>query len=100
MLTLSQTDITLTQAAPGDPYTGSFTLTAVGGPVAYSISVPVSEQSYLSLTPLTGTLDAGATSVVTATVVPSPGGPSPAYYNTVTVDPGAVTVAIYYPPSG
>jgi len=38
--------------------------------------------------------------VIAATVTPSPNGPPPAYFNTVTVDPGNVSVILLYPPSG
>jgi hypothetical protein len=84
----------------GGPYTGTFSLTAQGGPVTYSISVPGSEQAYLSLTPLTGTLQAGASQVITVTLIPNPNGPPPVFSNPVIVDPGGITVILEYPPSG
>jgi hypothetical protein len=90
----------LAQSATGGPYTGTFALTAVGGPVSYSISVPAAEQPYLSFSQLTGTVDAGLTQVVTATVVPNPNGPPPSFYNPVTINPGGITVVVEYPPSG
>jgi hypothetical protein len=68
--------------------------------VTYSISVPGSGQAYLSLTPLTGTLQAGASQVITATLIPNPNGPPPAFSNPVIVDPGGITVILEYPPSG
>jgi len=83
----------------GLAFTGSFTISATGGPVLYSISVPAAEV-YLSLSVSTGTLKAGGTRVISVTVIPNPLGPPPAHYNTVTVNPGGVTVVIYYPPSG
>jgi RNA polymerase sigma factor (sigma-70 family) len=83
------------------PYTGTFILTAAGGPVTYSISVPASEQPYLTITPPSGTLTAGQQQVVTVTVVPAPSpAPAPLYYNTVTVNPDNIVVTIYYTPSG
>jgi RNA polymerase sigma factor (sigma-70 family) len=83
------------------PFTGTFTLTAVGGPVTYSISVPSSEQAYLTLTPSHGTLQAGQQQTVTVTVLPAPSpAPRPPYVNTVTVNPGSVLVTIHYLPSG
>jgi RNA polymerase sigma factor (sigma-70 family) len=99
-LSVSPTVLKLAQPAFGGPYSGTLTLTAAGGPVTYSISLPTAEQAYLSVSPLTGTLKAGASASVTATVVPNPNGPAPPYYNTVTIDPGGVTVVVYYPPSG
>jgi len=99
-LSVSPTVLRLTQSASGGPYTGTFALTAVGGPVSYSISVSAAEQPYLSLSQLTGTLDAGATQVVTATVVPNPNGAPPSFYNPVTIDPGGITVVVEYPPAG
>jgi RNA polymerase sigma factor (sigma-70 family) len=98
-LGVSPTAIKLTQSPLGVAYTGSFTVTAVGGPVSYSISVPTGEV-YLSLSALTGNLKAGGTRVISVTVVPNPAGPPPAYYNTVTVNPGQISVTVYYPPSG
>jgi RNA polymerase sigma factor (sigma-70 family) len=97
-LSIAPTVIRLAQSTPGGPYTGTFTLTAQGGPVSYSISVPSSEQAHLSLSLLTGTLQAGMSQVVTVT--PNPSNPPPVFYNPVTVDPGAITITVYYPPSG
>ncbi len=68
--------------------------------MTYSIAVPAAEQAYLSLTPAAGTLRSGHAQVITVTVTPTPGGPPPAFYNTVTADPGAITITVYYPPSG
>ena len=62
--------------------------------------MPTGEQVYLSLSSVTGTIKAGRTRVITATVVPNPNGPPPAYYNTLTINPGGVTVVVEYPPSG
>jgi RNA polymerase sigma factor (sigma-70 family) len=92
--------VRLTQSPLGGPYTGTFTLTAQGGPVTYSISVPASEQAYLSLSPLTGTLQAGISQVITATLTPNPNGPRPLFSNPVTVEPGGTIVHVDYPPSG
>jgi len=99
-LSASPTLLRLTQPAAGGPYTGSIMITAVGGPVSYSISMPAGEQSYLSLSQLAGKLQAGETQAIVATVVANPNGPPPAFYNTVTLDPGGVIVVVEYPPSG
>jgi RNA polymerase sigma factor (sigma-70 family) len=83
------------------PFTATFTLTAQNGPVTYSITVPSDEQPYLTLTPDSGTLQAGQQQVVTVTAAPLPSpAPMPRYLNTVTVNPGGVVVTIYYTPSG
>ena len=99
-LGVAPAEIRLTQSPFGGPYTGTFTMNAQGGPVSYSILVPTSEHAYLSLNPVSGTLEPGSSQVITATVTPSPNGPPPAYFNTVTVDPGNVSVILLYPPSG
>jgi RNA polymerase sigma factor (sigma-70 family) len=99
-LSASQAFVRLQQSPLGGPYTGTFTLTAQGGPVTYSILVPASEQAYLSLSPLTGTLQAGTSQVITATLTPNPNGPRPAYSNSLTVEPGGINVTVDYPPSG
>lgn len=91
--------LTTSQSPQTPPYTGTFVLTAIGGPVTYSISVPPSEQRYLTITPASGTLSAGEQQVITVSVS-STASPKPFYYNTATVDPGSTVVIIYYTPSG
>ena len=81
----------------GNSYQGSFTLTAQGGPVTFSISDPAPAGT-LSVSPSAGTLRAGQAVTVTVTA-PYPGGP-PLYDTTLTVGPGGLTVDILYPPSG
>ncbi len=68
--------------------------------MTYSISMSSTEQAYLSLSPLTGILQAGTSQLITATVTPNPNGPRPAFSNPVTVEPGGITVIVEYPPSG
>jgi RNA polymerase sigma factor (sigma-70 family) len=99
-VSVSPAVLKLTQSALGGPYGGTLTITAQGGPVSYSISVPSAERPYLSLSPLTGTLTASQSKVISVTVIPVPNGPRPAYANQVTVDPGGISVLIEYPPSG
>jgi RNA polymerase sigma factor (sigma-70 family) len=99
-LSVSSAYVRLIQSALGGPYAGTFTITAQGGPVSYSISVPSGEHAYLSLTPLSGTLKSGASQSITATLTPNPNGPRPAFSNPVAIDPGGVTVILEYPPSG
>ena len=86
--------MTLTQPALG-PYSGTFTLTASGGPVTFSVIVP-GDESYLTVSPASGTLAAGHTATITVSLT----GSSPAYYNTLTVDPGGIAVTVLYPPAG
>jgi hypothetical protein len=87
------------QSPQTPPYTGTFMLTAMGGPVTYSVSVPSSEQPYMTITPASGTLGAGQQQVMTVTVS-STANPKPPYRNTATVNPGGIVVIIYYTPSG
>ena len=68
---------------------GTFTVTAAGGPVTYSLSVPAG----LNLTPLTGTLSAGQQQVITVTASATAG-----LEPTVTVNPGGYQVTVYNTP--
>jgi RNA polymerase sigma factor (sigma-70 family) len=97
-LTASATQVVLSLSADGGSYTGSFTLTATGGPVKFSISstAPASE---LPVSPLAGSLTAGQTVTVTITV-PANSTTPPPYDNQLTVDPGGLTITVRYPPSG
>lgn len=79
--------------SPPTPYTATFTLTAIGGPVTYSISLPPSAQPYLTITPVTGTLKAGQEQVITVTASASAG-----LEYVVTVNPGGYMVLIYNSP--
>ncbi|HEX5303334.1 MAG TPA: sigma-70 family RNA polymerase sigma factor [Streptosporangiaceae bacterium] len=68
------------------PGSGTITLTASGGPVSWSVSVPAgtTKKDGVAVTPTSGTLEAGATVVVT-----------------VTVDgPGKLTVHLTFSPGG
>jgi len=96
---VSASTVTLTQPPTGGLYMGSFTLTAENGPVTYSIAVPAAEAGYLTLAPSAGTLAAGQIATITATVTPNPN-VGMTYQNPVTIDPGAITVTILYPPAG
>ncbi|MGA3151568.1 MAG: sigma-70 family RNA polymerase sigma factor [Streptosporangiaceae bacterium] len=94
-LSASPSTVRLAQSPLGGPWTGTFTLTASGGPVAFTITVPAADK--LLVTPATGKLTAGQGVTVTVTTIGS--GP-PYYVNTLTVNPGSLTVTVYYPPSG
>jgi RNA polymerase sigma factor (sigma-70 family) len=96
-LTASATTVRLTQATEGGPYTGSFTLTATGGPVRYSITDSLTAGE-LSISPASGSLTAGRTVTVTLSA-PATGGP-PSFETPITVDPGSISITVEYPPSG
>jgi RNA polymerase sigma factor (sigma-70 family) len=99
-LSVSTQQVRLVQSPLGGRYSGTFTITAVGGPVTYSIALSTAEQSYLTLSPLTGNLAAGQQQTITADLTPNPNGPRPLFYNPVTLTPGGATVVLEYPPSG
>jgi RNA polymerase sigma factor (sigma-70 family) len=99
-LAVSLTYVRLTQSPLGGPYTGTFTITAEGGPVSYSISVSHAELAYLRLSPSAGTLKSGQVEVITASITPNPNSAPPPFSNPITVEPGAISVVVEYPPSG
>jgi RNA polymerase sigma factor (sigma-70 family) len=99
-LTPSTTTVELSQPATGGPYSGTFTLTAVGGPVTFSITDSTTNPSPpgdLSISPATGSLAAGKSVTVTVTVVSATNLP---YDTGLTVDPGGLAITVLYPPSG
>jgi RNA polymerase sigma factor (sigma-70 family) len=71
----------------------TFTLTADGGPVSFSITGPTG----LSISPASGDLAAGQTVTVTVTAV---GNGPPAFVNELAVNPGGESVEVEYPPKG
>jgi RNA polymerase sigma factor (sigma-70 family) len=87
--------VTLTSSG-GGPYTGTFTITAEGGSVSYSITDPALPGD-LSISPLSGTLSAGQSATIVVTVASSAG---LAYETDLGVDPGGLAVAVDYPPAG
>jgi len=84
----SPAEVQMSQNAAGGPFTGTFTLTASGGPVSYSITVPTS----LSASPMSGTLKAGQTVTITVT-----GNGDDEQPTTLTVNPGGIQVTVEYP---
>jgi RNA polymerase sigma factor (sigma-70 family) len=66
-LTVSATSVVLQVPPNGGIPTGSFTLTANGGPVTYSIALPAGSAPTLAVTPSSGTLAAGQTQTITVT---------------------------------
>jgi RNA polymerase sigma factor (sigma-70 family) len=77
----------------------TFTLTAQGGPVTFTITVPVTPGTApgLSVSPLSGTLPAGHSVTVTVTAINN--GP-PVYQTVLTLSPGGATVTVDYAPRG
>jgi len=96
-LTASTAEVILSQATEGGPYTGSFTLTASGGPVTFSITDSLAAGE-LTISPASGSLAAGKT-VTVALSAPAQGGP-PKFQTPITVNPGAISITVEYPPSG
>jgi RNA polymerase sigma factor (sigma-70 family) len=94
-LTAAPDSVTLTAGSSGT-YTGSFQITAVGGPVSgYSIEDPV--PANLSISPSAGSLSSGGTATITISVASSSG---LQYETDLTVDPGNLTIIVDYPPAG
>jgi RNA polymerase sigma factor (sigma-70 family) len=94
--TLSESPDTVALTQDGGPYSATFTLTASGAPVSFAVSVPASE-SYLSVSPASGTLGAGHSQRITVTLTPN--GHKTPYSSRVTAGPGGLAVTVLYPPS-
>jgi RNA polymerase sigma factor (sigma-70 family) len=94
--TLSESPDTVALTQDGGTYTATFRLTASGAPVNFAVSVPASE-SYLSVSPASGTLSAGRSQTITVTLTPN--GHKTPYSSRVTAGPGGLTVTVLYPPS-
>jgi RNA polymerase sigma factor (sigma-70 family) len=96
-LTVSAGSVTLSQGAPGGPYSGSFTLTAQGGDVnGWSIENPAPGGT-LSVSPTSGSLTSGQSVTVSLSASSAAG---LAFETDLTVNPGGLTVVVDYPPSG
>jgi RNA polymerase sigma factor (sigma-70 family) len=78
------------------PSTASFTITASGGTVSYSIDNPAPAGD-LAVSPSAGTLSAGQSVTVSVTVSSDTGLASE---TDLTVSPGGLTVAVLYPAAG
>jgi hypothetical protein len=96
-LTASTNLVVLAQSAAGGPYTGTFTLTATGGPIPKFTITDTAPAGDLSISPSSGSLKNGATVTVTVTVVSAA---NLSYQTPLTVNPGPLTVTVEYPPSG
>ena len=78
--------------SPGGPPSGTFLVTANGGPVSYVVTVPAGDQPTLTVSPLSGTLSAGQSVTISVTWN------STSTLNTqLSVGPNGQTVAIQYP---
>ena len=91
-LSVSPSSVTLS----GNPYSGSFTITASGGAVSYTIDDPAPPGD-LAVSPSSGSLAAGQSVTVSVTVT---SGTGLAAETDLTVNPGGLAVAIIYPPAG
>jgi hypothetical protein len=90
---VSTTAVTLTSGTE-DKETGSFTLTANGGPVmSYTITVPASANGLLTVSPATGVLGTGQSASITLTLARPD-----SFDQTLTIDPGGLTVTVTYTP--
>lgn len=87
------TTVVLAQGADGS-YTGSFTITASGGPVDFTVTNPA--LGNLSVGPSAGSLAEGEQATVSVTVLSDSG---LAFDTPITVGPGGVTVDVQYPPA-
>jgi len=86
-LAVSPSSVTLT----GSPATASFTITASGGTVSYSIDNP--DPADLAVSPSAGTLSAGQSVTVSVSAI----GAGLASETDLTVNPGGLTVAVICP---
>ena len=85
----------LAQGADGS-YSGSFTITATGGPVDFAVgdSGPAGD---LGIAPSAGSLASGEQVTVGVTVLSDAG---LGFDTILTIDPGGMTVDVEYPPAG
>jgi RNA polymerase sigma factor (sigma-70 family) len=90
-LVASPTTVTLTyMLLGGGQATGSFTLTARGAPVAYTITVPASAAGNLTVTPSAGSLAAGQSVQIRVTASAMSSSPP------LVINPGGLTVNIQF----
>jgi RNA polymerase sigma factor (sigma-70 family) len=87
------TTVVLAQGADGS-YSGSFTITASGGPVDFSVSNPA--PGNLAVAPSAGSLAPGEQATVSVSVQ---SGSGLAFDTPLAIDPGGVAVDVQYPPA-
>ena len=90
---MSPAAVTLSSSG-GGAYTGTFTITASGGSVSYSITDPAPTGD-LIISNTSGTLAAGQQITITVSVANNAG---LTYETDLTLDPGPLMVAVDYPP--
>jgi RNA polymerase sigma factor (sigma-70 family) len=94
-LTASVSDVTLTAGSAGGQAGGSFALTATGGPVMdFTITVSSGANGLLTVSPTSGALGAGQSISITLTLARPV-----AFDETLTVDPGGLSVTVTYTPA-
>jgi hypothetical protein len=94
VLTASAQTVTLQRHGKAGAATGSFTLTAFGGPVTFTITIP-GDVPALTVTPLAGALAAGQSVQVIVTLHKLPDAPLDTQ---VIVQPGGLTIGVTYAP--
>jgi len=93
-LSVSVTSVSLTASADGGQASGTFALTAVGGPVMdYTITVPASADGLLTASPASGVLGTGQSVTITLTLARPV-----AFDQAIVVDPGSISVTVTYTP--
>jgi len=80
-------------SAAGGPATGTIMLTAQGGPVSYSITIPPGKAGQVAVTPSSGSIASGASVTVTVT-----GSGTAAINVPIMVNPGGHTVIVRLAP--
>ncbi len=79
-------------AAGAGTWSGTFTVTALGGPVSYAVTGP----SAFAISPSRATVRPGTPLTITVSVTASPGLP---FLSTLTVSPGGLLIVVEFPPS-
>jgi hypothetical protein len=92
-LSASPASVTLGVSASGGSPSGSFTLTANGGPVSYSLTVPAQYAAQLIVSPSSGSLAAGASVTISVTWQSTA-----ALQTALSVGPGGQAVSVSYQP--
>jgi RNA polymerase sigma factor (sigma-70 family) len=89
----SPASVTLGLSSSGGAPSGSFTLTASGGSVSYSIGVPAQYAAQLAVSPASGSLVSGSSVTITVTWQSSA-----ALQTALSVGPGGQAVSVSYQP--
>ena len=92
-LSASPASVTLGVSASGGSPSGSFTLTANGGPVSYTVTVPAQYAAELIVSPSSGSLATGASVTISVTWQSSA-----ALQTALSIGPGGQAVSVSYQP--